>query len=87
MMNRRSTEFDKRQAADLIILFLLAGMTVLYCYDAARSSLHIYNLIMVLPLTIAILILCAVQFVATLRSKRAENHLSSSGCTGEMRRR
>lgn len=72
MMNRRMTDLDKRQAIDLIVLLLLAGMTALYCYDAARSSLHIYNLIMVVPLTVAILILCSVQFVATLRSKRTE---------------
>jgi putative tricarboxylic transport membrane protein len=72
MMNRPSIDFDKRQAADLIFLLLLAGMTALYCYDAIRSSVHIYNLIMVLPLTVAILVLCVVQFFKTLRSKRAD---------------
>jgi len=72
MTTQRSRILDKRQAADLAILLLLAAISAVYCYDAARASTHIYNLIMVLPLTVAILILCTIRFVAAVRAEPVE---------------
>jgi len=72
MTNRHLIALNKRRVADMTLLVLLAGIASLYCFDAARASTHIYNLIMVLPLSIAIFILCTVQFVAVLRSESIE---------------
>ena len=72
MTNRHLIALNKRRVGDLTLLVLLAGIASLYCVDAARASTHIYNLIMVLPLSIAIFILCTVQFVAVLRSESIE---------------
>lgn len=67
-MGRFSGTHGKRMIADLIVLVILAVMATLYCYDAISASTHIYNLIMVLPLTVLVLGLCLAQFVVTIRS-------------------
>ena len=67
-MHRFSGTHGKRKIADLVVLVILAVMATLYCYDAISASTHVYNLIMVLPLSVLILGLCLVQFVVTIRS-------------------
>ena len=59
--------FGGRRKADLAVLLVLAVLSALYCYDAITASTHIYNLILVLPLTLIVIMLCISQFVATLR--------------------
>lgn len=54
------------------MLLVLAGISALYCYDAVRASTHIYNLILVLPLTVLVLGLCIARFVTALRSEEPE---------------
>jgi len=54
---------NKHRIADSVVLLLLAGMIGLYCLDAARASWSILNLILVLPVTVIVLILCLIQFV------------------------
>jgi len=67
-MDQRPGTFGKRRVADLFVLLVLAGMASLYCYDAIGASTHIYNLILVLPLTVLVLGLCIAQFVVAVRS-------------------
>jgi len=67
-MSRFSGTHGKRLIADLVVLVILAIMATLYCYDAISASTHVYNLIMVLPLTVLVLGLCLAQFVVTFRS-------------------
>ena len=50
------------------MLLVLASLALLYCYDAISASTHIYNLIMVVPLTGLVVVLCAVQFAVRLRT-------------------
>ena len=58
-----------RRMADLAVLLVLASMAALYCYDVVTASTHIYNLILVLPLTILVITPCVIQFFLTLRAK------------------
>ena len=67
-MSQRLQNIDKQRVADLLVLLVLAGMTTLYCYDAVRASTHIYNLIMVVPVTVAVLVLCVAQFIVGKRN-------------------
>ena len=67
-MGQYSGSFGKRRIADLVVLLVLGIMAAFYCYDAISASTHIYNLIMVLPLTVLVLGLCIAQFVVAVRS-------------------
>ena len=58
--------------ADLIVLLVLAGLVTLYGYDAYRASSEVLNLIMVLPVTVIVLVLCLVQFIIELRDVTTE---------------
>lgn len=71
-MSSRAETIGKRRFADLAVVLVLAGMSALYGFDAVRASTHIYNLILVLPLTLLVLGLCVAQLVATLRSPEPE---------------
>lgn len=62
----------RKKTADLLVLFVLAGLAALYGIDAFRASSEVLNLIMILPVTVAILILCAIQFVLVLAGKAVE---------------
>jgi hypothetical protein len=63
-----SGQIGKRRGADVAMLVVLAGTSALYCYDAVRASTHIYNLILVAPLTALVMILCVAEFVTGARS-------------------
>jgi len=52
----------RQRFADLIVLALLAGGTMLYCIDAAQASTGVLNLILVLPVSLIVLVLCSIQF-------------------------
>ena len=56
----------RARVADVAVLLLLASLVVFYCWDASRASTHILNLILVLPLTVMVLVCCALQLVFTL---------------------
>lgn len=66
-----SKRVKSQRRADLVMLVVLAGASALYCYDAVRSSTHIYNLILVAPLTLLVLTLCTVEFVVGSRKPGA----------------
>jgi hypothetical protein len=66
-MSDRSATVDQQRGADLAVLVVLATLALFYCYDAVTASTHIYNLIMVVPLTVIVVVLCVVQFISRLR--------------------
>lgn len=72
MTGQRSAKLGKRRIADLFVLLVLAGMAAFYCYDAISASTHIYNLILVLPLTALVLGLCIAQFIVAVRSRESK---------------
>ncbi len=71
-MSRPSPPVNKHRIADSIVLLILAGLVAVYCVDAIRASTSIYNLILVLPVTAIVLVLCLVQFVVGAPKIRQE---------------
>jgi hypothetical protein len=70
-MSGQRPALNKNKIGDLLVVLILAGLVALYGYDSVQASAHLLNLILVLPLTVIVLVLCLVQFVvdvATLRS-------------------
>lgn len=63
---RQRTTLNKQRLTDLAVLLILAGLVLLYCYDAVRASTHVLNLIFVLPVTAVVLVLCTIQFFLSL---------------------
>ena len=61
-------DFNKPRVADFVILLVLASLVAAYGIDSYRASTEMLNLILVLPLTIIVLVLCLIQFVVELRS-------------------
>lgn len=61
-MLRPPEKINRNRVADLAVLLVLAAIVTLYCIDAARASTDILNLILVLPVTVIVLVLCLLQF-------------------------
>ncbi len=66
-MSAPENKANHSRAADFIVLLVLASLVAAYGIDSYRASTEILNLILVLPLTIIVLVLCLIQFVAELR--------------------
>ncbi len=60
-------KINKSRAADLVVLLVLASLATAYGIDSYSASTEILNLILVLPLTIIVLVLCLIQFVVEWR--------------------
>lgn len=58
--------------SDLIVLLVLASLVTLYGIDTYRASSEVLNLILVLPIIVLVLVLCAAQFIAELREDKTE---------------
>lgn len=56
----------------MAVLATLTVLVIAYAIDAIRASTHILNLILVLPLTVGALALCAVQFALDIVHLRDE---------------
>ncbi|MEM7015777.1 MAG: tripartite tricarboxylate transporter TctB family protein [Pseudomonadota bacterium] len=63
MMETAANRFSKHQIADLVVLLLLAGIVIWYLRDAWQASSHIFNLVLILPVSAIILLLCLIQFI------------------------
>ena len=66
-MSSPNYKINKSRAADLVVLLVLASLVTAYGIDSYSASTEILNLILVLPLTIIVLVLCLIQFVVELR--------------------
>lgn len=77
-MSRSSVQINKHRVADLLVLILLAGLVGLYCIDAVSASASILNLILVLPVTVLVLVCCAIQFAASLPGVRSSEAVGES---------
>jgi len=60
---------SNHKIADLLILIVLFSLVSWYAYDAYSASSHIVNLILILPVTAIVLVLCTVEFLSTLTAK------------------
>ena len=61
---------DGNKLADLVVLILLAGLSAFYGFDAYQASSSILNLILVLPVTVLVLVLCTFQFIVAVPGVR-----------------
>ncbi len=66
-MSSPENKINKSRAADFVVLLVLASLVAAYAIDSYSASTEVLNLILVLPLTIIVLVLCLIQFVAELR--------------------
>ncbi len=66
------TNSKNHRIADLAVLCILALLVIWYVIDAYRASTNIINLILVLPIGMGVLGLCAFQLVIQLRKPPAK---------------
>lgn len=66
-MNRIALKFTRHQQADLVVLLALSALVIWYLFDAYSASSHIANLILILPVSIVVLVLCLIEFISQLR--------------------
>ena len=66
-MSSPENKINKSRAADFVVLLVLASLVTAYGIDSYSASTEVLNLILVLPLTIIVLVLCLIQFVVELR--------------------
>jgi len=65
-------QLSVHQLFDLIIILALAALSAWYLWDSYTASIHIYNLIFVLPLTLLIIGLCIITFVRAVLNPEAK---------------
>ena len=66
-MNLRTQNFTRHQKADILVLLALTSVVIWYLFDAYQASSHFANLILILPVSILVLILCLIEFISQLR--------------------
>jgi putative tricarboxylic transport membrane protein len=66
-MKINSRTFTRHQQADLLILLALSSLVAWYLHDAYSASSHFANLILILPVSVLVLVLCALDFITQLR--------------------
>ncbi len=60
---------DGRRLPDLVVLATLAGLVLWYLRDAIDASTHVSNLILVLPVAVIVVVLCALECVSQITGK------------------
>ena len=66
-MNLRTVKFTRHQQADFVVLLALSSLVIWYLFDAYSASSHFANLILILPVSILVLVLCLIEFISQLR--------------------
>lgn len=72
-MKPTAKPLNSHQIADLIVLCTLATVTTAYFFDAYHASTKILNLILILPVTSIVLVLCLLEFIQQIRGKAQPN--------------
>lgn len=66
-MSSENIKLTRHQKADVFVLLSLAGLVIWYLFDAYQASNHFANLILILPVSIVVLVLCGIEFISQLR--------------------
>ena len=69
-MNKIISRLTAHQIADFCLILVLASLAMVYLYDAYSASSHIMNLILILPVTVILLVLCIYEFVGQCLSNQ-----------------
>jgi len=67
-------KFEKRMLADLLVVLGLAGFVVWYLLEAWGASGKTENLILILPISVITLVLCALELFQQLRQGVTQEH-------------
>ena len=70
-MSPQESKIKKSRVADFVVLLVLASLVTAYGIDSYSASTDVLNLILVLPLTVIVLVLCMIQFVVELRNAKS----------------
>ena len=65
-MQSGSKKISAYRVADILVLITLLLLSILYFWDAFTASAEVMNLILILPLTVLIFLLCVIEFVRQL---------------------
>ncbi len=68
----RSLRLNNHQIADLTVLFGLLSLVLWYFWDAYNASTQVLNLILIVPVTGLLLILCLIEFISQIRNSDRE---------------
>lgn len=70
---------SKHKLADFFVLACLFLLVCWYAYDAYSASNHISNLILIVPVTIIVLVLCSIEFIRmfTVYEETAQDPVST----------
>ena len=63
--------FNGHRIADFLVLVVLTSFVSWYFMDTYKASAHLLNLILVLPVTLIVLTLCFMEFLAQVFGKRS----------------
>ena len=67
-----TARFSSHQVADLSVLCSLFCLVLWYLWDAYSASNEVLNLILILPVTLIVLVLCAVEFFSRISQRNVE---------------
>lgn len=70
-MNLTARVLTRHQQADLCMLLALTSLVIWYLLDAYNASSHFANMILILPVSAVVLVLCVIEFIAQLRGAHA----------------
>ncbi|MGB1157895.1 MAG: tripartite tricarboxylate transporter TctB family protein [Porticoccaceae bacterium] len=68
----KTTRFNSHQMADLAVLLTLFCLVLWYFWDAYSASNEVLNLILILPVTFIVLVLCAIEFIGQINNRDVE---------------
>ncbi|MDB2480836.1 tripartite tricarboxylate transporter TctB family protein [Porticoccaceae bacterium] len=77
----KSVRFNSHQVADLSVLFILFCLVLWYFWDAYTTSNEVLNLILILPVTLVVLVFCAVEFFSQISHRDSEQPELDSAST------
>lgn len=67
-------KLNKIISADMAVLIALAGFTIWYLSDAWSVSSDVENLVLIMPISIAILLMCCWEFFKNLFREEVTHH-------------
>lgn len=77
-MHRTPGKYSTHQKADLCILVILASLIAGYLFHVMSVSTHLLNIILVFPIAILALVLCAVELVRQFKAQGEEERVQDS---------
>jgi len=68
----KPARFTIHQKSDLGVLLALLCLVLWYFWDAYTASSHVLNLILIMPVTLIVLVLCVIEFISQISHRDRE---------------